>query len=186
MPFTRAPLYDNKVWLEKAYLPGMAPIAAGVLAAILLKRFGGFKHPRLFAAIGVLGIVGVLTAGGPLWKALRDSTLLLLIASTALLLVSLSARSAKPAVPGLLRSWGKLTYEIYLTHMFVVFTVVSAYHAAGGDLRTGYLWYLPLLIVAWPLGHLVARFYSLPAERWLRCGSGGPAHLRRHRPPPAR
>ena len=67
-----------------------------------------------------------------------------------------------------MRSWGRLSYEIYLTHMFVVFAVVRAYRAFGGDGRLGFLWYLPALPLCWLLGIAVERWLSLPAERWLQ------------------
>ena len=69
---------------------------------------------------------------------------------------------------GWLRSMGRLSYEIYLGHMFVVFAVVAAFNASGGNLHQGYLWYLPAVLLAWALGALVARLYTLPCESWLR------------------
>ncbi|HXP00921.1 MAG TPA: acyltransferase, partial [Luteibacter sp.] len=38
VPFTRAAIVDNEIWQEKAYLPGMGAIAAGVLAAAMSAR----------------------------------------------------------------------------------------------------------------------------------------------------
>jgi hypothetical protein len=52
--------------------------------------------------------------------------------------------------------------------MFVVFAVVRAYRAFGGDERMGFLWYVPALPLCWLLGAAVERWLSLPAERWLR------------------
>ena len=69
---------------------------------------------------------------------------------------------------GWLRSFGRLSYEVYLTHMFIVWPVVRAYKAYGGGLRRGILWYLPALALSWLLGWLVARYISTPSERWLR------------------
>ena len=66
-----------------------------------------------------------------------------------------------------LRSFGRLSYEIYLTHMFVVWLVVDRFDAAGGDLRWGVLCYPPVLAGTWALGWLVGRFVSAPLERRL-------------------
>jgi peptidoglycan/LPS O-acetylase OafA/YrhL len=52
--------------------------------------------------------------------------------------------------------------------MFVVFAVVRLWRAAGGDLRSGVLWYVLALPACWALGGLVARYFSQPCERWLR------------------
>ena len=169
LPFTRRAIQGNEIWLEKAYLPGMAGIATGVLAAMFLHRIGRLPRPWIFIAAGLAGMVAVLTAGNVLWKRLEDATMLILTLSTASFLLGASQlRAARRETPGLLRSWGRLTYEIYLTHMFVVFTVVHVFRAAGGTLRTGFLWYLPLVVLAWLVGAAVARGFSLPMERWLR------------------
>ena len=74
-----------------------------------------------------------------------------------------------------LRSFGRLSYEIYLTHMFVIWLVVDAYDAAGADLRLGVAWYPPLLAGSWALGWLVARFISTPLERALAGASASRA-----------
>jgi peptidoglycan/LPS O-acetylase OafA/YrhL len=169
LPFTRRAAHGNEIWVEYAYLPGMGGIAAGVLAAMLLHRIGRPPRPWIFAAAGLAGMLAVLTAGNVLWKRLEDGTMLLLTLSTASFLLGASQlRAARPAIPGLLRSWGRLTYEIYLTHMFVVFALVHVFRAVDGELRTGFLWYVPLLVFAWLVGAAVARGFSLPMERWLR------------------
>jgi len=67
-----------------------------------------------------------------------------------------------------LRSWGRLSYEIYLTHMFVVYGTVRVFKALGGDMSLAFLWYAPALVLCWLLGRLLERYVSVPAERWLR------------------
>ena len=62
----------------------------------------------------------------------------------------------------------RLSYEVYLTHMFVVWPVVRGFRATGGHPRWGFLWYLPAVAMAWLLGWLVARYVSVPSERGLR------------------
>jgi peptidoglycan/LPS O-acetylase OafA/YrhL len=169
LPFTLQALHGNQIWLEKAYLPGMAGIATGVLAAMLLHRIGRPPRPWIFTAAGLAGILAVLAANSVLWKQLGDWTMLILTLSTAAFLIGASQlRTARPATPGLLRSWGRLTYEIYLTHMFVVFALVHLFRAFDGEMRTGFLWYVPLLVLTWLVGAAVARAFSLPMERWLR------------------
>jgi peptidoglycan/LPS O-acetylase OafA/YrhL len=58
--------------------------------------------------------------------------------------------------------------------MFVVFAIVGLYRFSGAEPRSAFLWYLPAFVLSWGLGALVARWLSLPCERWLR---------RRGRPP---
>ena len=69
---------------------------------------------------------------------------------------------------GWLRAQGRRSYEIYLTHMFVVYSLVALFKASGGDMRGGWLWYVPAVLLCWGLGELVARGFSDPVERALR------------------
>nr|WP_233176173.1 acyltransferase [Dyella sp. ASV24] len=173
LPWTRAALADNEIWQEKAYLPGMAAIATGVLGALAWHRW---QHvPRMVAsALGIVGAVGlylVMFEGKFLWQVMHNGYMLLLTGS-ALCLVLASAWAPVHRAPwrgfNWLRSWGRLSYEIYLTHMFVVFAVVRLYKAAGSDIAHGYLWYLPALPLCWLLGKGMERYISTPAEQWLR------------------
>ena len=85
------------------------------------------------------------------------------------LLMGLQARPvARLCGFGWLASWGRLSYEIYLSHMFVVYAVVRVYRATGGDVRWGFVWYALALPICWLLGAGVARWVSLPCERALR------------------
>jgi hypothetical protein len=52
--------------------------------------------------------------------------------------------------------------------MFVVFAIVRLFKAAGSDIRLGYLWYVPAVLLSWLLGMLVARLVSIPSDRALR------------------
>ncbi|HJU82878.1 MAG TPA: acyltransferase [Holophagaceae bacterium] len=175
LPVSRAALAGNEIWQEKAYLPGMAGIAMGVLAALVAGKLRPARRGTLaaLAVLGAAGVAVVLCGEGWLWPLLGNGCILLLTLSTAILLVALhgQAREGRPwRFPGTawLRSFGRLSYEIYLTHMFIVWPVVRAFRARGGGLWWGILWYLPALALSWFLGWLVARGLSLPAERWMR------------------
>jgi peptidoglycan/LPS O-acetylase OafA/YrhL len=173
MPWTHAALRGNEIWQEKAYLPGMSAIAIGVLGAVLASHWPA--PPRrtgiLLGWLGAIGLAAVMLDGAVLWHLLRDGYLLVLALSTLCLLLASQQRQLRgnwrPVRGwGWLRSWGRLSYEIYLSHMFVVFAVVRLYRWAGGDPRWGFLWYL--LPLCWLLGTAVERWLSLPCERWLR------------------
>lgn len=180
LPATRAALAGNEIWQEKAYLPGMAGIAMGVLGALLADRV---RQPerwvqRLCGALGGAGLVGVLCFEGRIWRLLGNGTMLLLTASALSLVLACHWRASRGGpwrIPGTdwLASFGRLSYEIYLTHMFVVLFVVQRFRAQGGGLRWGILWYVPALLLSWLLGWLVARYVSLPTEQWLRRKLGG-------------
>ncbi len=170
LPASRAALAGNEIWQEKAYLPGMAAIAAGVLTALLVVDW---KAPArtawLLRFAGGAGLLAVPLYGRELWASFGNGYMLVLTGSTAMLLAGLQAQAGAP-MRGLrwLRGFGRLSYEIYLSHMFVVFALVGSYKHAGSDLRTGFWWYLPLLALCGLLGWLAARCFSGPCERTLR------------------
>ncbi|MFT3765208.1 MAG: acyltransferase [Minicystis sp.] len=175
LPVTRAALAGNEIWQEKAYLPGMAGIATGVLAALIAARIQPKRRSTvpILCLVGALGVGAVLFAEGKLWPRIGDGVLLLLTGGTACLAVAFHWQ-ARAAVPwtmrgfGWLRSFGRLSYEIYLTHMLVVFFVVRVFKGRGGDMWWGFLWYLPAVVLSWILGWLVARYISIPSERAFR------------------
>jgi peptidoglycan/LPS O-acetylase OafA/YrhL len=168
LPWTHAALAGNEIWQEKAYLPGMSAIATGVLAALLAKRL----KPRWIwplTLFGIAGIAAVLCFEDLLWRYLKDGTMLLLTVSSAALVIAChwSAKGAF-AGTGWLRSFGRLSYECYLTHMFVVLGILQLSKAVYPGVTHRYLWTLPALALSWLLGYAVARLVSIPAEEYLR------------------
>jgi len=171
MPWTHAALTDNEIWQEKAYLPGMSAIAIGVIGALLARRWPVLSkmQARGLIIVGAFGMIAEMFAGRFLWPLIGDCILLLLTVSAMLILIALQARPVSRVRGfGWLASWGRLSYEIYLSHMFVVYGVVHVYKAMGGDVTLGFLWYLLALLLCWVLGRAVQRYVSLPSERWLR------------------
>jgi peptidoglycan/LPS O-acetylase OafA/YrhL len=174
MPFVRAAAQGNEIWYEKATLPGMSAIATGVLAALLVARWPAMprRTAGLALALGIVGIGSVLFFERELWRSLGEGTMLLLAGCAAATLVGLRWRRAAGvtgarAAGRWLRSFGRLSYEVYLTHMFVVWPVVYAWRASGIGDAWGFLFYLPALAGSWALGALVARLVSGPCERLL-------------------
>ncbi len=175
LPLTHAANVDNEIWQEKAYLPGMAAIAMGVLAALVASRgaLPGRGYANLLCVAGTSGIASILLIEDILWNTLQDGCLLLLTLSVACLLVGLQWRERMGASRplrgfGWLRSFGRLSYEIYLTHMFVVFGAVQLFKAGGSDMQQGWMWYLPVVALCWLLGALVGRYFSTPSDLALR------------------
>jgi peptidoglycan/LPS O-acetylase OafA/YrhL len=175
LPFSLQAISGNEIWKEKAWLPGMAAIAAGILAALAVARL---RRPsaRRVLALGLCGAAGLLVllfAMRELWPLLRDGVMLMLTLSAACLVAALAWRppARVPRGSGWLASFGRLSYEIYLSHMFVVYSLVALQRAVDGDPHRGWIWYLPAVGLSWLLGMLVARVISQPFERWLRSAS---------------
>ncbi|MGH8253119.1 MAG: acyltransferase family protein [Steroidobacteraceae bacterium] len=175
LPWTRAALAGNEIWQEKAYLPGMAAIATGVLAALLVARMQPPARgwTRALAVIGTLGAGAVIFADDLLWHAMRNFEMLILTGSAASLVIAAHWRThGGTAPPWPLTAWigsfGRLSYEIYLTHMFVVFSILELVEATGGDARFTPLWYVAAAAWCWVLGVAVDRGLSTPCNRSLR------------------
>jgi peptidoglycan/LPS O-acetylase OafA/YrhL len=171
LPWTHAALAGNEIWQEKAYLPGMSAIAIGVLGALAASCWRAPRKglARWLIAAGALGMLAEMFGGRALWPIMGDSILLLLAVSAMLMLVGLQARATvKLRGLGWLASWGRLSYEIYLSHMFVVYTMLVAYRALGSNTRWGFLAYALAFPVCWLLGSAIARWVSVPCERALR------------------
>ncbi len=127
----------------------------GIALMVLVVVFRGFVFALGIASVGL--------------------NVTLLEFGTALLLVSLARGPRSQSAPrgtGLLRLAGRCSYEIYLTHMFVVLPMAKLFRLEFPDGPPG-RWLYPLtyaltMALAIGLGWLVARFFSEPANRWLR------------------
>lgn len=63
---------------------------------------------------------------------------------------------------------GQRSYEVYLTHMFVVFGLFQLFVLYGKPMKAVAALFIVTIVVAGLLGELVARFYSEPLNRLLR------------------
>jgi peptidoglycan/LPS O-acetylase OafA/YrhL len=165
----------NWMWREKAYLPGMAGIAMGVFGALVANYFRPRRRRLLlpFYVVGVAGLVGVLGFEDQLTRWFGNGTILLLTFSAICMVLAFywsAALGRPPRMRGLgwMCSYGRLSYEIYLTHMFVVIAMLDIFRSTGAGMRWGVLWYVPTIAACWVLGMLVARFFSTPCEQSIR------------------
>jgi peptidoglycan/LPS O-acetylase OafA/YrhL len=164
---------DNEVWQEYSYLGGMDAIALGCLTALALARIQLPKAAlRLTGGIGVALLVLCLgfthqTAARGLESVGLDMTVVAL--ATCMVIAAAaqtqwrSSRILKPFI-----MLGRCSYEIYLTHMFVVFAAFRLFVAAGKPMSAVPVLFLAVILIAGMLGALVAKIYSEPANRWLR------------------
>lgn len=150
----------DEVWREKAYLPGMAAIAWGVLTALLARR----RHPagrdlRALAFFGGFCIVLVLGWSDLVHRHLFKSGLYGLCLGTCCLLYAFHAQAPAPWRPlGWLARMGSLSYELYLSHMFVVLASVALYRALCGELQAWtFAVYLPVLVACRLLAGMLER-----------------------------
>ena len=178
LPWTRALLDGQEIWQEKAYLPAMSAIAMGVLAALLTRlRSPSRGFARTLLILGGLALFAALFCGGELWRVTGHASLLFIAASASAILLGCHWLSAgAPRGLGWLARMGRLSYELYLTHMFVVLAVVAVWRAWIGERQDwNFVAYVPAVVLCVLLASVIERHYSKPIERRLRRRFAGAA-----------
>lgn len=140
---------SEEVWREKAYLPGMAAIAWGVLTAMLARHWQPGVH--ITRAIGLVGgccIVAVLIWPVLVHRHLFRSGMTLMCVGTCLMLLAFTAHPPAQRRPlRWLARMGSLSYELYLSHMFIVLATVGLYRTLLGEAQAWtFTVYLPALV----------------------------------------
>ena len=181
-PVSRVYTAGTEPWDEYAYLSCMDGIAFGCLAALIHARCApGLRWLRIAFVGGVAAMLLIVV--------FRQTTNALGLVSTGLYVTVLEAGAALVLLAlaggigerfrvrrfGVLGFVGRRSYEIYLTHMFVVFTTVAVFRAVGGDLSYVGVWYAGSIVASVLLGHIVSTWYSAPANRLIRQAAIGPA-----------
>ena len=173
-PFARTILaHGNEIWAEQSYLGGMDAIALGCLTALLVRRVH-FSRTALcaLAAAGAMLILFILvglrlTYVPAIGKSGLDMTIIALGTCMAIIAAAQTQWEGPRFLAPLLRL-GRCSYEVYLTHMFVVFTFFAIFVKCGNP-----IWAVPLLfavtvVAAGASGDIVARVFSEPLNRVLR------------------
>ena len=176
-PFARTVFTHNQYWSDNGYLSCMDGIALGCLAAILAHKIQ-LSH-RASIVLGLAGtslciFITVFRATAGLlgiYKVGLEVTLLEL--GTAMLVIAIQQRfETRPASghwsTAMLRWYGRNSYEVYLTHMFVIWPMVGIFYHSRQPLNSALLWFLAMTALSGVLGYLVARFYSEPLNRIVR------------------
>jgi peptidoglycan/LPS O-acetylase OafA/YrhL len=175
-PFSRVFDAASEPWDEYAYLSCMDGIAFGCLAALLQARCAISRGALHIAFAGGIAMMTLVIA-------FRSTTNALGLVSTGLYITVLEAGTALVLLAiasGIGERWsargflaalgfvGRRSYEIYLTHMFVVFATVAAFKAMNADLALVGLWYAAAVAISIALGDAVARGFSFPMNRAIR------------------
>jgi peptidoglycan/LPS O-acetylase OafA/YrhL len=171
LPWTRGLADGNQIWQEKAYLPAMSAIALGVLSANLLKAVTPSRtFAQCLSALGLIGLALCLFCSGELWLALSHGSMLFIAISAATLLLGIEwAGSSAPRGLDWLARMGRLSYELYLTHMFVVLALVAIYRQIFDiNLRWGFLVHPVAIVGCVALAAWLERHFCKPCERALR------------------
>lgn len=177
-PFNRIWLDGMDPWDGYSYLSCADALALGCLAGWLSERRPlSQSQGRVALAVGVAAVLLVivfrkttrvlgLADAGMNISVLEMGMALILLAMGSGVGNALFARGTS-----LLQAIGRCSYEIYLTHMFVVFGCFGVLRAVFGAETSQGVYrasYGVMLVLSVLLGHVVSRWFSEPANRSLR------------------
>lgn len=173
-PFGRTVFaHGNEIWEDYSYLGGMEGIALGCLTALLVsqRRFSR-------AMLWLLGAGGSAIVAASLifsWQAYvgwpgRTGVNMTILGVGTCMFIAAAAQTQwrSPHFLAPLLKMGKYSYEVYLTHMFVVFGFFALFLDGGGRMGLVPVLFVITILVAGLVGAAVAGLYSEPMNRFLR------------------
>jgi peptidoglycan/LPS O-acetylase OafA/YrhL len=176
-PFARTTLTHIELWKDYGYLACMDGIALGCLAAILARKVCfGSRALKVLQISGAALCVLIVAFRHTVWRMGLPQTGLnvtVLELGTALMLIAMQQRfesgfSRTRAISAIFRWFGRNSYEVYLTHMLVVWPMMRIFYDLHQPANAAPLWFIAITALAGALGFLVAKFYSEPMNRRLR------------------
>jgi len=176
-PFARTVWYQGNELGDRNHFAYLDAIALGCIAGIVSKRVE-IKRTQLIT-IAILGwLLFSMVLFFRKWVYLMGLTTIglnvtFLTLGTALILIWMQKRFVSglqtfSKFTGLLRFLGRNSYEIYLTHMFVVFLFVNGYHALKFSGEWVWALYFLVILVSGILGNSVAKYFSNPFNIYIR------------------
>lgn len=184
-PLARGGVFSgNELWQDHSYLSGMDGIAFGCLAALLahrVPRLPSLAVQRTVMSIGLALSLLVFCFRKEVfqWGLTRFGLQVsLLELGTAMLLLATHWRPwswCACAAGAPLRWFGRYSYEIYLTHMFVVIPGAWLFQRIGALPAWTPLWFAMVVAASGLLGQWLAQGFSQPCNRMLRRRGSAPA-----------
>lgn len=177
---------SSEIAQEKSYLGGMNAIALGCLTALLCNRLScsaRVSRTWLYVTEALGWVLIAWIASWPSWHwlhstdhflAIHDLDDTVLPLGVCLVMVSTVLRGSRGGgvLTAPVRWFGRHSYEVYLTHEFLVILGVQAFLRWHGTRPA--LWTLTITALTAPLGWAVASWFSEPLNRKLR-GAKPPA-----------
>ena len=165
--------HGNPIWRDYSYLGGMEGIALGCLTALIDSRA---RFSR--SVLTILGIVGAAIVSLSLiftwqiqgyWLGRSGLYMTVLGIGTCMFIAAAAQTQWKaPRILAPLLKLGQYSYEIYLTHVFVVLALLTLFLHAGRPMSLVAAYFVGTILISGLLGAAVATFYSEPMNRLLR------------------
>jgi peptidoglycan/LPS O-acetylase OafA/YrhL len=93
---------------------------------------------------------------------------ILAIGACMVIAAAAQSRWQAPRILTPLLRLGRRSYEVYLTHVFIVLGLFALFIAADKPMKAVPVLFFAVIVISAFLGELVARTYSEPLNRWLR------------------
>jgi peptidoglycan/LPS O-acetylase OafA/YrhL len=158
----------------------MEGISLGCLTALIMSGKSFSRRATLGLAVGGTTVLCASLIFS--WQAYRDwlgttglNFTLLGVGTCMFIAATTQTEWKSPRVFAPLVRMGRYSYEIYLTHMFVVFTFFDLFIHAGKPMRGVPVLFAAVILVSGMLGAGIANLYSEPANRFLREVWGRPS-----------
>ena len=169
--------HGNEVWQEYSYLGGMDAIALGCLTALFVTgRTLGRTALVILVVMGSALLMLCLGFSREMYRLGLDRAglgmTLVAVGTCMLMAAAAQTRWRAPASLSPVMAYGRRSYEVYLIHMFVVFGCFDRFMASGHPMWMVPVLFIVAIVLSGLLGELVGRFFSEPANRWIRARLG--------------
>jgi peptidoglycan/LPS O-acetylase OafA/YrhL len=176
-PFGRTVFaHGNEIWEEYSYLGGMEGIALGCITALIVSRTRFSRSALWFLGAGGAAIVAASLIFS--WQAYvgwlgRTGLNMTVLGVGTCMFIAATAQTQwkSPRLLAPLLKIGQYSYEVYLTHMFVVFGLFDLFIRAGKRMSLVPVLFVASILIAGILGAAVSGRYSEPMNRLLRRGA---------------
>jgi peptidoglycan/LPS O-acetylase OafA/YrhL len=173
-PFARSRAFNhNPVWREYSYLGGMDAIALGCLTALLFAKRQLPRRVLLSLAVGGGALVSFslgFSIRANSWGLGRNGLNMTILAfgTCTLIVAAAQTRWRAPTILKPFTMLGKRSYEIYLTHAFVVLGLIHLFLRANKPMSAVPLLFFVSILLSALLGAGVAHAFTEPMNRSLR------------------
>jgi peptidoglycan/LPS O-acetylase OafA/YrhL len=172
-PLGRTVFAHDALWQEYSYLGGMDAIAFGCITAILVTHIRFSFHMLCILASSEAAIL-IIILGFSRTVYLQELShygldmTLLAIGTCMMIATAAQTKWKSPRILRPLLILGQRSYEIYLTHMFVVYVLFNLFISHGKPMVAVPMLFAAVILMAGVLGYAAARLYSDPLNRLLR------------------